>query len=219
MAKDVDEESATIAASLVMLVVRQVSAKRIQVYGYTAAQVVSKIEIDPTAMAIAGHLVSELSAPELEIMLLKELPERYFANLFNVDEGEGTGTLARLSHLFHDGYEVADDNICEKVARRFMEVLKSEPGNRVQVYESNFFCVDYLNQLDDVEEELVMDQLLESFGTGIVEAHRLNRLEGISAFIDEIRLVNLFDPFLRTVGYSRDDGAQKRPLSGRGRIH
>jgi len=48
----VDQDSASIAKSLVEMIVKEVAAQKKKTYGYTAEQIVNKVEMDSSAIAI-----------------------------------------------------------------------------------------------------------------------------------------------------------------------
>lgn len=201
----VDEESANIAVHVVSIVVRQIAAKRIQVHGYTAVQLVDKLVSDPSAMAIAKHLIADLPKQELVSLLLREIPERHISidqEIFG-DE-EDSSPLIRLTDLFYLAYAAADVATRKLAAKQFVSILKEDSGWRVKVFEDNFFNVDYLEHLDDSDKQLLKDYLFADLDNKLTPS-RLEHLKGISKFISEGEVIKLFDPFFKALGYSRDD--------------
>ncbi len=206
LGETVDEDSASIAAHVVSIIVRQVSDKRIQVHGYSAVQLVDKLVSDPSATAIAKHLISDLPKKELESLLLKEIPERYFA----IDQGtlgddDEPLTLVRLNDLFYLAYSVAEVDTQSLAAKRFVSVLKEESRWQVEMFEDNFFTVDYFNHLDEPDRQLVKDHLFAGIDGKFIAISRQRQLKRVSRFVNESEIMKLFDPFFRTVGYSRAD--------------
>ncbi len=58
LGEKVDENGAKIAQALVAIVVDEISQRSQEKFGYTAEQIVTKLENDPLATAILGHLLA-----------------------------------------------------------------------------------------------------------------------------------------------------------------
>jgi hypothetical protein len=73
----VNSNSAQVACSLVDIVIDEISSKKYENYGYTAEQIIQKLERDSSVNAIIIHLLKSLNPIEIERLLLKVLPEKY----------------------------------------------------------------------------------------------------------------------------------------------
>src|SRR5438445_785749 len=71
--ESVDSSGAVIAKSLVEIVIKEVSKKKAKEYGYTAEQILTKLESDPRNDPVIRHLTSEIAPTELERLMLKVL--------------------------------------------------------------------------------------------------------------------------------------------------
>lgn len=72
------KNGAKIAEALVEIIIEQISNRKRETYGYTAEQIVKKLERDSSAIAILGHLLKTTNQIKQERLLLKVLPHRYF---------------------------------------------------------------------------------------------------------------------------------------------
>jgi len=59
------KSAAVVAGELLQMIVDEISAKRRSQYGFTAAQIVAKLERDESALSIHQHLLKEVPEPEL----------------------------------------------------------------------------------------------------------------------------------------------------------
>src|SRR5258708_26517806 len=84
--EQVDENGATVARSLVEIIVGEVARRREQKFGYTAEQITSKITQDSSTAAMMKHLLKDLHPHELERLLRTVLPKPYMAHLLRDDQ-------------------------------------------------------------------------------------------------------------------------------------
>ena len=68
----VSQDSAKVAEALVSIVLTEVERQKREHYGYTAEQIVSKLERDSSADAILPHLMQKTNSVEIERLLLKD---------------------------------------------------------------------------------------------------------------------------------------------------
>ncbi|MHB0886865.1 MAG: hypothetical protein ACYC41_13395 [Bacillota bacterium] len=118
----VDEDGATAARSLVNLVVKEISRKRIAEQGYTATQFVSKIELDSSALAISLHLLIEMKERERERLLLDAIPDRYWE--LEQRDSPDTDVLSSLETCYHEAFQMSGEETKAKVARRFLRARR-----------------------------------------------------------------------------------------------
>jgi hypothetical protein len=197
-----DSDGALVARSLVSIILKEVAAKQQEQYGLTAEQIVNKFESDPSALGISRHLLKDASDKEIERLLVKVLPDRYFEEL----QGEYARDTVLLGHskLFRAAFEVAEEGTKRKVMARYVSVLKEEPGPSVQVYEEEFFRGSDLEYVDEAER-------------GMVKAHLFARLKdepnrkliaaavGIGRWLESDDVEPFVDPLVRTA-VSASDG-------------
>jgi len=199
----VNEEGAQIAAVLVSLIVREVSAKQAQEYGLTAEQLLTKFEDDPSALAISDHLIGEARPQELERLLVSILPERFFVlfELSELDDISDDGVLTRLSRLYYDAYEAAPTEIQQKVAKHYVAVLREQSGRRVEIYEGYLFRGYFLAHLTDAERKLVKDHFFSRL-EGQPPKSLIEATEGFSEYLRPGEVNPFVDAFIRLISYT-----------------
>jgi hypothetical protein len=204
LGETVEEEGARVADALVSLIVREVSAKQAQLHGLTAEQLLAKFEGDPSALAISDHLLRDMKANESERLLITVLPDRYFvlseSESFEDDTHE---TLARLGRLYVEAYYAAPEAVQQKVAKRYVTVLREEAGWRVTGYDNHFFKGYFLEHLSEAERKLVKDHFLSRLADGTMSTELLDAFEGLSEYLRPGEINRFFDPLIRTVSYAR----------------
>lgn len=204
LGETVDEEGARIADALVSLIVREVSAKQAQVHGLTAEQLLGKFEGDPSALAISDHLLRDVQPHELERLLINVLPERYFVlSEGDILEDDTHDVLSRLGRLYVEAYKAAPETVQQKVAKRYVTVLKQEAGWRVSGYDNHFFKGYLLEHLGDSDRKLVKDHFRSRISEGSMPAELIEAYEGLSGYLRPGEVNRFFDPLIRTLSYAR----------------
>lgn len=205
-AEEVNEDAATIACSLLSLIAKRLAELKIASHGYTAAALIRKFETDSSAPHIAGRLVSELSNPELRDLICLSLPERIAEIESNNDSEEyDTAALSRLKNLFYSAFSISPPELQVEFSKIYLQVLIEATGDRVNLYESTFFCSELLNFYKDDDLKTVKEHLLGRFTSGYVSVEELSRLEGLGFHIDGEQTWNFYQIFFRTLTYSKED--------------
>jgi hypothetical protein len=205
----VDQEGAQIARSLVEIIVREISAKQRQVHGYTAEQLVTKFERDPSATTISKHILDDARPAEVERLLLEVLPERYLAYL--QEDVRDPQVERALASLYRAGFDSASVDVKKKVARRFVSILKEESEQRVLVHEDQFFRITDLKFVDKKDEKLVKEHLLGRLSHKPTSA-LLNVIDGWGSVADEADVRNWVDGLVRLAVTDRREAARARSL-------
>jgi hypothetical protein len=156
----INEQSATIARSLVEITVSEVEEQKRKDYGYTASQIVKKVECDSTSLPILPHLINELKRHELERLLLKVLPERYFEIIQPVEGEPDARTLDCLGRCFRLAFDAAPIETRKAASEKFVSVVKEGESLYVQTYETIFFRAGDLQYLDKRSQDVVKAHLL-----------------------------------------------------------
>lgn len=157
----IDANSAAVAKSVVAMVISEVEAKKRDEFGYTAQQVLTKIEADSTVMSILPHLLKSLSRSELRRLVLHSLPEQYCNLQFSSDEPVPSAHLERLAHCFRLALALCDVDVQRQAAEQLVRVLKEHDSSYVRVYETVFFRASDLGVLNKADREMVKVHLLE----------------------------------------------------------
>jgi len=158
----IDANSGIVAKALVDMVIDEIRAGRKQKYGYTAEQILLKLESDDSALSIFSHLLNETNEFERARLILEVLPDRYFFydnHLYPVAE--------RLRTAFRRVFDSLPDEIRTKAVKRFVTILKEQPGEEVLKYETAFFQGRDLKYLTTQEAALVKEHLLHRLGSEI----------------------------------------------------
>lgn len=216
----IDENGAKIAQALVEIIVGEISTRKKETYGYTAEEIVSKLERDSSAVAILGHLLKGANQFEIERLLLRAIPQRYFELKEDIEPefpSPGYGeyleylenTLLSLEKCFRSAFDIASDEVKRKVMKRFLSILKEEDEHKVLAYETAFFRGNDLTYLSSEEAQLIKEHLLSRLREG-VHIPLLQAMEGLGQFLtaDEIR--DFADPIIRTILRERNKLLEKK---------
>jgi hypothetical protein len=143
------------------MIVEEVSTRKKETYGYTAEQIVEKLERDSTAVAILNHLVKSVKPRELERLLEKVIPEKYFDLLIDAAEDPINHQYPEhlqsvLEQCYRLSFDSVSDDVRTTITSRFVSILKEEDEFRVLNYETAFFKAKDLRYLskDDIEFHL-----------------------------------------------------------------
>ncbi len=158
LGETIDENSAGVAHALLGIIAEEVSKKKRESYGYTAEQLVAKLEADPSARNILRDLLKGAHKAELERLLLNVIPPRHYELSRPKDTPEEL--LATLEDCFHSAFGMVPDPTKAKVANRLISVIKEGTGEIVLWYETAFFRAEQLKYLSDSESQLVRKHIL-----------------------------------------------------------
>jgi hypothetical protein len=162
LGETVDENTARVAQALVAIVVGEVSKKKKETYGYTAEQLIAKLEADPTAKSILRHLMEGMHDAELERLLLNAIPRRH--SQLSESQEPPRELLMTLERCFDASFAAANEQTKQKTAKRLLSIVKSEGGDTVRWYEAAFFRAEQLKHLSDAESHLIKKHILGRAG-------------------------------------------------------
>lgn len=193
------KSGAIVAGELLQMIVDELSANKQARYGFTADQIIKKLERDESAMSIHKHLLKEVSEYELERLLLKVIPNRYFELETAAGEFEPEPDIKgqqRLATCFRSAFGLASEETKKKVTRNFLSILKEEEQYKVLTYETAFFRAADLRHLSSAEAKLVKDHLLSRIHEGLT-LELVTAIEGLAAFLEEADTSDLVDSLLK----------------------
>jgi hypothetical protein len=197
LAETVDEHSAVVAVALVEMISKDVGKSRAEAQGYTAEQLYTKIDRDPSAVPIAKHLLGDMSPAERERLLLRVIPSRC---LDPIRAGEADGISQSMGALYRVTYESSLADLQKRATEAFVRVLREEPETVVAPYESAFFRGSDLEHLAKAKQTLVKAHILAR-----IKAKRsvelLEALKGISRFLTFQELNQLVDAIVTQIAY------------------
>ncbi len=189
LSERVDEHGATIAKAVIEIVVDEVAIKKKQTYGYTAEQVIRKLEEDSSALSIAEHLFRETRPAELKRLLLKVLPASYLEHCESETQNDYY-IARRMRSLYRLGLQVADDQIRTAVGSHYVSILKEEIGSTVRNYEVGLFQSADLRDIDARDRPLVISHFLATMKEGLSDGV-LEAAQGITAYLESESLKEL----------------------------
>lgn len=194
--ESISSESADVAKALVIIVVKEVEKKRRENYGYTAEQIVSKLEKDPGANSIISNLLSKTNPLELERLMFKILPERF---LFSSEWGEHSEHfISSYKECFRTAFNLSSRDIKIKVAERHAKAIKEDSGDTLVAYGTIYFRAEYFEYMNDFDLNLVKTYQLTRLGKN-VDLDILTALAGIGIFLDKNDINAFIDPLLKTI--------------------
>jgi hypothetical protein len=195
LGETVDEGGAKIAQALVELVVTDVAARKKTTYGYTAEQIVSKLENDSSAIAFLGHLLRQVNEFERKRLLLNVLPQRYL-ELILQDTSEDM--LIPLRDCFRLVYRTSSEEVKKNVAKQFVSILKEESQQKVRAYERAFFRASDLKNYSGPDAQLVKTHIL-SLLEGYVDLRVLEMMEGVGHFVTSFEIWTFISRLLQAM--------------------
>lgn len=216
----VDENSSIVTKALMHMVFDEVSAWRKKEYGYTAEQIVAKLERDPSSLAILNHILRETKEHERGRLLLDVIPARYMeiesergsTSLFGVEDVEYvqalTETQTRLSHCFRTCFDMIPNKTKKKVMNKFISILRTENQETVFTYETAFVRGTDLGFISKNDLPLAKDHLLSRLGKGF-DNSIVRMLEGVEKFLDPGDAEKWVDPLVQSIAYEHDEGVGK----------
>jgi hypothetical protein len=195
LSERVDGNGATIAKTVIEIVVDEVATKKKQTYGYTAEQIIRKLEEDSSALSIADHLLRETRPVELKRLLLSVLPAKY---LEGRERDFSEDYCRRLRSLYRVALELADDEIRRAVGSHYVAVLKEGIGSTVQNYEIGLFQSSDLKDIDLKDHPLVISHFLatmkEDQSTAVLET-----AQGITTYLEGQSLEDLIRILVKAI--------------------
>lgn len=194
--ESVSENGATVVRALLDIILSEVSAKKQDRYGYTAEQLVKKIEQDASATAILPHLLKGMTETEKCRLMLKVLPSRYF-ELEN-EAFDSSDVQERLSECFRSAFHLSNDITKKRVTSHFVEILKNEGQHMVFAYETAFFRASDLRYLGAPEAQLVKDHVVSRIKNNSLSLPLITAISGLPEFLDRDDIVPLVDAMVRT---------------------
>ena len=177
----VDEHSARVATSLVEMILKEVSEKRQAKHGYTAEQLLSKIRSDPSVEAILIHLLKDVNDREKERLLLEILPNEYMKVAEDPNPDPSVLHLSSvIPVVFRTTLKEVEQGLQNKVANRFVQILKEYSGAYVSNYELAFFKISDVKHLSKGDIQLVKDHIFEQLKSGLASEQLFGCLSGLA---------------------------------------
>lgn len=198
----VDFDSSQVVQALVNMVLEDVARKKRKSYGYTAEQIVTKIENDSSASAIVTHLLKETNETEIERLMMKVLPEHYLTHM-DYDYRE-PHVLEGLCVCFRSAFTRASEDLKKRVAQHFVTLFKEESDRIVLTYGTAFLRMTYLNLVPKDDAEIVKQHLLSRLNSSR-DLNLILALDGIGLFLKSSEIDSFIDPLVRIIFHDDND--------------
>jgi hypothetical protein len=153
-----DVHTAIVAGSLVEIIIQEVAENYAKRIGYTAAQVISKIQLDPSCSSIFGHIVDRM-VPIERVNLFKSIPETCASD--NSMEDAVLDSFINLHNLMKT--RVPPEVVKTEVALVYNRVRSSAKWDAM--FHMRFFADD-LDMLENDQRQAVLAYLLSILEQG-----------------------------------------------------
>jgi len=181
----VDENTAIVAKALIGIIVDEVAKKRRETYGYTAEQILTKVEHDVTSPAIIGRVLREAKRCEVERLLLSVIPVRFAEIYAQPDLGyEMREQRKAVARCFRVAFDSVPTDVKSRVSKSFVATLKQDPGPIVLAFETYLFRPSDLSILSPDDRALVLDHLISRFENDHDEEF-VGAMAGIGRYLSE----------------------------------
>lgn len=193
------EGSATIAVSLVDLILQDVAKARQHEYGLTADQIISKIERDANCLPILRHLVQEMRESERERLMLETLPDRYrklALDPFPTDEDEAT--ISRLKRAYATIRMMASPALRQKAFLGYVKILREGNGELVDLYDDAFFDGSDLAHATESQSRMVKEHMLAKLRP-VASRRGLEQFQGVEQYLTPREVVTWIDAIVRAL--------------------
>jgi len=191
------ENGAKIAQALAEIIIEEIAAVKKKNYGYTAQQVINKLERDSTAKAILSHLVNDMNDYEKERLLLYLVPERYHGlRSLSTTSTNDEDTLRVLKECFHLVFDLASEETKRKVCKNFIKVLKEESSDVEWRYD--LFKGKYLQYFSSDDVSLVKKHFFSVFTAPITD-ELLDAVDGMGVFLNSEDVVVFITAFINSI--------------------
>jgi hypothetical protein len=153
-------------------------------------------------------LLKECSQLEVERLLLKIIPNRYFElkkEAYRVEYPEEDGyTLNIILPLFEKCFRIAfdmtPDEVKKKVTEKFVSILREEDRDMVFTYETAFFRAKDLSYLGAEDILLAKKHLLSRLEQeNTISLPLLQAVEGLGKYLEFREISNFVDLIVRTI--------------------
>lgn len=195
--ENVDENTATVAQAVVEMVVSEIAKQKKATYGYTAEQIINKLERDPSVSPILSDILKETKEVELE-KLLELIPHKHFELTAYENYGEDIYRQAvSMEICFRLAFDIVSLDIKKRVVERYVGIIKNAGENEISMYGNAFFISRDMRYLGDADRELVKKHILHRLADILYNSSKV--LEGIGGYLSESDAISFTDEVVRAI--------------------
>jgi len=207
-----DQNNAVIVTALVGKITQEVAAKRNARSGFTAEQLLRKVERDTGAIAILPHMLRQVRTQEKARLLLDVLPAAYAKHSVYDDFDFDESLLSRISAAYRLVFNESPEH-AKEAARLFYTLLLSGDSTEIYRHSRAFFRAPDAKHLEAQERAAVVDYLVGSVLPLQDEDDDFAQTTGIGPFLTVDNFGQFLAPLLRHVLSSRPSKAARNHLS------
>lgn len=198
-----EKSSATVAKSLIDIIVEELSKVRISTLGLSADQLVSKLSRDPKTITIMKHLVAEMHDSEKNRFLLEVAP-RYHIELIETDDYDPTSEIMRLRLVVDFLKSTSSSAIRKELSNKFVSIAKQGDGDYVTQYAEIFVDFTDIEHAPSAQQEMLQIVLL-GFIPNRHSDCSLAQLNGIHLYINTNNIEDWVDSIIKSCLSSKCD--------------
>lgn len=207
-----DQNNAVIVTALVGKITQEVAARRSARSGFTAEQLLRKVERDTGAIAIVPHMLRQVRTQEKARLLLEVLPAAYARHSAYDDFDLDYSLLLRISAAYRLVLSESPEH-AEAAARMFYTLLLSGDSTEINRHSKAFFRAPDAKHLEAQERAAVVDYLIGSVLPMQDGDDDFAQTLGIGPFLTVANFGQFLTPLLRHVLSSRPSKLARNHLS------
>lgn len=187
-----DENDSLVSKSLLEIIIKEIGERKQESYGYTAEQLLNKIENDRTSQAVWHHFLKKINNYEKRRLLLQLIPNRYY-EVINEQDPFGPYPVEELKlfrKFFFSVFNSVDDDIKKEVSQKFITILHEGNSFEVQHNITSFFTIGYFEYFNEDGKQLVKEHLIGRIKEKVTD-DLYNSIRGISKYLNESELKSL----------------------------
>lgn len=193
----IDENSAKVAQALVEIILNEVVAQRAKTLGYTAQQILTKIESDASVSSILIDILRQMNTTERDKLLIL-IPNRYNS----LDEDEDILLPGRLEQAFRLVFNLSSDETKQKITSSYARLVKEGGDWEISNYATRFFILSDIIYLEESDKKIVKKYIIHRIPSLIQHNHRV--FSGIGAYITEEDVQIFTDACVRSVAFENN---------------
>lgn len=205
-----DQNNAVIVTALVGKVTQEIAAKRNARAGFTAEQLLRKVECDAGAMALVPHILRDMREQEKARLLLEILPAAHAKHSAYDDEYWDATLPPRIAEAYrltlNDSPQLA-----KAAAKQFYRLMLNGDSSEILRYGQAFFRAPEIQHLESSERAAVVDYLIENVLPFLSDDY--SQVSGIGPFLTSQSFLNYVAPILRSALSARPSKAAQGHLN------